>query len=155
MVSMIVAAALAAATPSAHERDVQDREAFAARIRTVVERGDVEAFIALLSPEGLICGDGVIATKQVAAELRQKKGFYALLFDTAALRSSGAASVHPVLSYRDFFKRAHDAVPTVDMEFNILRWASASLGDVAYPPYFGVDRVSGRLRVGLIGDGCH
>jgi len=153
--ALIIAVALAGGQPSAQEREIQEREAFAAQVRSVIERGDVEAFIALLAPEVIICGDGVIPTKQVAAELRQKKGFYALLFDTPALRASGGASVYPMLSYRDYFKRAKDAVPTVNMDFNTIRWASESLGDVAYPPYFGVERVGGSLRVGLIGDDCH
>jgi hypothetical protein len=153
--ALMIAVALAGGPPSAQEREIQEREAFAAQIRSVIERGDVEAFIALLSPDMIICGDGAIPSKQVAAELRKKKGFYPLLFDTSALRASGGASVYPMLSYRDYFKRAKDSVPTVNMDFNTIRWASETPGEVAYPPYFGVERVGRRLRVGLIGDGCH
>lgn len=153
--ALMIAVALAGGQPAAQQRVIQEREAFAERIRSVIERGDVEAFIALLAPDMIICGDGAIPTKQVAAELRNKKGFYPLLFDTSALRASGGASGYPMLSYRDYFKQAKDSVPTVNMDFNTIRWASETLGDVLYPPYFGVERVARSLRVGLIGDGCH
>jgi hypothetical protein len=153
--ALIMAIALVGGDPSPREGDVRHKEALAGQIRQIIEREDVEGFIALLAPREIICGDTVIPTSHVAAELRKKKGFYALLFDTAALRASSASSVYPILSYREYFERAKDASPTIDREFNVIRWTSDSLGDVAFPPYFGVEVAAGRLRIGLIGAACH
>jgi hypothetical protein len=135
--------------------EIARREAFATRVRTVIESGDVEAFIRLLSREGLVCNDGVIPTAEVASQLRDKReSFYALLFDTHALEKY-VRSIRPVMSYREFFLRAKDAKSTVHLEWNIVQWDSKALGDVAERPYLGLDNERGELRVGLIGEGCH
>jgi hypothetical protein len=80
---------------------------------------------------------------------------YADIFDTSARRVSAGSP--DVLSYRDFFRRAKDAVVTVDLEFNRIWWRSESLRDIgsaAGQPHFGVEEVGGRLRIGCFDGGC-
>jgi hypothetical protein len=143
--------------PSARDAEIRRREAFAEQIRAVIERGDVEGFVAMQSPNGIRMGDGIVPTKRVAADIRKKKGLYADLFDTAAVQGSAVAPQSPILSYRDFFRRAEDAVLTVSLESHRIWWRSDSIRDTQGPagqPSFGVEDVGGRLRIGCIGDGC-
>jgi hypothetical protein len=154
--ALLVALTLVSADPSTPDADIRQRNVFAAQIRGIIERGDVEAFIVLLSPNGIRMGDTIVPTRRVVDDIRKKKGVYAELFDTAALQASagsGGALEYPMLSYRDYFKRAKDAVAIVDLDFAMIRWSSESLR-VALPPSFGIEKVGGRLRIGCFGDGC-
>jgi hypothetical protein len=152
--TVMMALTLVGSHPSARDAEIGRREAFAVQVRTVIERGDVEGFITMLSPNGIRMGDGIVPTKRVAAEIRNKKGVYAGLFETAALHATSGANEAPVMSDRDFFRRAKDAVLTIDLDSNRIRWGSASVRAVPGPPSFGVEQVKGRLRIGCIGEGC-
>ncbi|MGC3999007.1 MAG: hypothetical protein QM767_16810 [Anaeromyxobacter sp.] len=145
----------AAAAIEARQRsvDVEARRRFAGEVRAVVARGDVEAFIGLLASGGLTCGGDTVPAAEVAEALRGREGVHALLFDTRALRTS-ARSRLPLYSYREFFQVAKDAVPVIPPGSDVIRWTSALLGEVAEPPFLGVVREGGRLRIGLVGAGC-
>ena len=121
----------------------------AVAIRAAVEKGDEKALIALVHQAGMRCGRRTVLVPGRNPDLHQEADLYALVFDTAALRER-LRSERPVLSFRDFFAKAPDALlhtEFVEGQGWVVRWTSPALGDVAVPPRFVVADDDGGFRI--------
>ena len=132
----------------------------ALRVRKAVESGDARALLAEMSPGGIACMDSQVSIAALTVDLREPGYFWALLFDTKALRNS-VQSVDPVYSMREFFSRdAGSQMKAVlqfppSEEYVWMCWQSKVVGASAEPPCFTMKKLAaGRWVVVRIGASC-
>jgi hypothetical protein len=132
----------------------------ATRIRKAIESGDAKALLAEVSPDGIACMDSPVSMAALAVDLQEPGYFWALLYDTKALRNS-VQSVDPVYSMREFF--SHDAGSKLKAELQYppseeyvwMCWHSKVVGVSANPPCFTMRKLgTGRWVIVRIGASC-
>jgi hypothetical protein len=157
----LLASPAGAAEPGGPPESRAALEELAGQVRDAVVRGDVEALLALVAPEGLSCADSHESRSEIRAQLEGRSGrAHELLFDVEPLRARiarwGGKLPPEKVSYQDFFRKHPDGVLFLHGEpsSGLIQWQLRPEGKEPNAPRFGYRWDAGRRRYAIVSIGC-